>query len=371
MACGAEFEASPREGSLPPGGAIAAKKFACQGCGALMLWDAEKRALECPFCGGTAAVERDEGYVAVENALEDVPEERRRSDAPKVFTCDRCGSSVRFEGATVSASCPFCGSEHVVERAGDAGRILPASAVPFHVSREAATAKWREWLGRGLFRPRGLRESATAEALKGVYLPFWTYDCRTYSRWTADAGHHYWVTVRVGNQTQRQMRTRWVPAAGQRNDVYDDVLVCASRGVDERTLEETYPYGLSACRPYRSEFLSGWAAEEYAVELKEGWDRARRKVNEEEERRCSRDVPGDTQRNLRVWTQHAGVTWKHLLLPLWIASYRYREKTYRFLVNGQTGKVAGTAPVSWVKVTVAVVLAAAVGVGIWWMVAHG
>jgi hypothetical protein len=170
----------------------------------------------------------------------------------------------------------------------------------------------------------------------------------------------------VGDKTQMQRRTRWTPAAGERTDFHDDVLVCASKGVDEGTLEGTYPYGLSECRPYRGEFLSGWAAEEYAVDLKRGWEHARRRVNEEEVRRCAREVPGDTHRNLRVWTQHAGVTWKHLLLPLWIATYRWRDKGYRFLVNGQTGKVAGTAPVSWVKVSVAVVLGIAAVLAILW-----
>lgn len=361
MACGAEFTAAPAEGSMPAGGAVAAKKYSCDGCGALMLWDADANGLKCPFCGGTKGVERDADYVAVEHALEDVPEERLRHEAPKVVACDNCGATVQFAGQSVSTRCAFCGSEHVVERTGEVGRILPESVVPFAVSKDVAKSKWREWLGKGWFRPRRLKDLATGEALAGVYLPFWTYDTRTWSRWTAEAGYYYYVTVRVGNQTQQQRRVRWEFAAGQRNDFYNDVLVCSSKGVDEGMLSGTYPYRLPGAQPYRSEYLSGWAAEEYVLPLKDGWDRARRRVNDEEVNRCSNDVPGDTQRNLRVWTQHNDVTWKHLLLPLWIASYRWHEKTYRFMVNGQTGKVAGTAPISWVKVLVAVLVAGAVG----------
>ncbi len=370
MACGAEFTAAPAEGSMPPGGAVEVKKYSCDGCGALMLWDAAAESLKCPFCGGTKGVERDAHYVAVEHALEDVPEVQLRTETPKVVSCDNCGATVRFSGTTVSTRCAFCGSEQVVERTGEAGRILPESVVPFAVSLDAARAKWRDWLGHGLFRPSHLKDVATGEALTGVYLPFWTYDTRTWSRWTAMAGWTYTVTVRVGNQTRTETRVRWEPAAGQRNDFYDDVLVCASKGVDEGMLEGTYPYRLPDAQPYHSEYLSGWAAEEYVLVLKDGWDVARRRVNEEEIRRCSKDVPGDTQRDLRVWTQHGDVTWKHLLLPLWIASYRWRSKTYRFMVNGQTGRVSGSAPVSWVKVGIAVLLAAAVGLGIYLLSRH-
>jgi DNA-directed RNA polymerase subunit RPC12/RpoP len=368
MACGAEFAAAPAEGTLPAGGSVAAKKYSCDSCGALMLFDAETSGLKCPFCGGTKGIERDAAYLAVEYALDDVPDSRLRAEAPKTFHCEKCGAEVTFAGATISASCPFCGSDHVVERTGDAGRVLPESVLPFAVSLEGARSRWREWLGRGIFRPRGLKALASGEALKGVYVPFWTYDTKTWSRWTAEAGYHYTVTVGSGKDQRTETRTRWTFASGDRRDVFDDVLVCGSRGVDERMLAKAYPYGLDALQPYRSDYLSGWAAEEYVVDLKAGWGKAREEVNEEARRLCSGDVPGDTQRNLRVWTQHADVTWKHVLLPVWIATYRWKEKTYKFLVNGQTGKVVGTAPISPLRVAIAVVLAIAVGFGVWWLV---
>ncbi len=367
MACGAAFSAAPAEGSVPAGPQVEARKFACDGCAALMLWDADAKAMRCPFCGGSKCVEVDAAYVAVENALENAPVAKRRQEAPRVLECDRCGAKVAVPEHASALSCTFCGSEHVLERKGDPDRIRPASVVPFAIGLEAARARWKQWLGKGLFRPRALRDSASVEGLKGVYLPFWTYDTRTWSRWTAMAGYRYTVTVGTGQNRRTETRTRWVPASGERRDVYDDVLVCASKGVEERRLEKTYPYHLKDAAAYRSEFLSGWAAEEYAVDLPQGWGRAREKVNQDQVSKCGGDVPGDTHMNLRVWTQHAGVTWKHLLLPLWIATYFYREKRFHFLVNGQTGKVAGTAPISWIKVSVAVLIAAALAALIYFL----
>ena len=363
MACGAEFTAPPREGTLPPGGAIEGRKFECDGCGALMLFEPSAHALRCPFCGSTRGIEQDDDYVAVEHALERPDESRRRVEAPKVFRCDNCGAEVTYTGATVSSSCTFCGSEHVVERTGEAGRILPESVIPFAVGFESAKDLWRRWLGRGLFRPRRLLDAATGEALRGVYVPHWTFDARAWSRWTAEAGYTYTVTVGFGQNARRETRIRWEPAAGERTDGFDDILVCASKGLDDRLMDEAKPYDLDRIERYRAEFLAGFGAEEYTVDLPSGWSRAREWASEIQRRRAAGDVPGDTHRSLRVWTQFGDVTWKHLLVPLWIATYRWKGKTFRFMVNGQTGKVVGTAPVSVLKVGVAILIAAALVVG--------
>jgi predicted RNA-binding Zn-ribbon protein involved in translation (DUF1610 family) len=366
MACGARFEASPREGSLPPGGAVQARKFSCTACGALAIFDPATRALRCPFCGGTQAIPREDDYVAVENALEAQREAApRRLLPPKTYRCTSCGAQTAFPPNVVSHACPFCGSSHVVEGAGDPSRIRPGSVVPFGVTEQDARNRWRKWIRGGWFRPSALARQSGIEALRGVYVPFWTFDSRTWSRWTAQAGWRYTVWVGVGNQRRMEVRTRWEFAAGERRDFYNDVLVCASRGVDEGLLERAYPYRLAEAQPYRDEYLAGWSAEEYAVELPTGWNRARERVNSTEVSRCAREVPGDTHRDLRVWTQHGDVTWKHVLLPLWIAAYRFRNKKWLFLVNGQTGRVAGRAPLSWVKIAIAGVVGAGLAFLAW------
>src|SRR5262249_1378826 len=57
-----------------------------------------------------------------------------------------------------------------------------------------------------------------------------------------------------------------------------------------------------------------------------------------------------THRNLNVNNTFTKVTFKHVLLPIWIAAYRYNGKPYQFLVNGQTGEVVGKAPWSFWKI---------------------
>jgi hypothetical protein len=116
------------------------------------------------------------------------------------------------------------------------------------------------------------------------------------------------------------------------------------------TIFKIYPFNLNQLVPYKSEYLSGWLAEEYAIDVRQGWEIAKDNVKAEERAKCAGDVPGDTHRFLRVNTTFNNITYKHVLLPIWVAAYQYKNKTYHFLVNGQTGEVQGYAPISWLKV---------------------
>ena len=58
-----------------------------------------------------------------------------------------------------------------------------------------------------------------------------------------------------------------------------------------------------------------------------------------------RDIGGDQQRIERIETDVGALTFKHVLLPVWLAAYRYRGKSFRFVVNGRTGTVRGRAAV--------------------------
>jgi hypothetical protein len=198
--------------------------------------------------------------------------------------------------------------------------------------------------------------------LSGIYVPFWTYDCNAHSDWTAQSGYYYYetefYTVRKNGRTVRKSRqvrkTRWEPSSGRRDDIYDDILILASKGLDNELIERIYPYRLDELVPYKSDFLSGWYAEEYSIDVHQGWTNARRKVEQEQHSRCGRDVPGDTYRFLNVDTSLSNLKYKHVLLPVWSASYHYKDKLYHFLVNGQTGEVQGRKPWSWIKIGIAI-----------------
>jgi DNA-directed RNA polymerase subunit RPC12/RpoP len=342
-----------------------AVRFPCGKCGADLLYDPSSRGLKCPFCGEARAVEA--GGTVEERDLDEALRSAAalhdaRTPAPDVrrVSCESCGAHLVLPPEEKAGRCPFCGSVRVLEEPRDPTRLPPESLVPFSVDRVRAETLFRSWMKGLWFRPNALKRGSAVADMRGVMVPFWTFDARADSTWTALAGHHYYVTVGSGKDARRVRQTRWVPAAGNRSDVWDDLLVCASRGLDPALVAKVQPFPLEDLVPFRREFLAGWHAEAYAVDVREAWGRAEETMRAGQVSRCASDVPGDTHMNLQVDTTLSGKRYRHTLLPVWVCAYRFRGKAFRFLVNGRTGEVQGEAPLSWVKITLLVLAVAAV-----------
>jgi len=347
----------------------ATQSYTCPKCGGDMQFDAAQGMLACPFCGHTMPSPETSEVVQEHDLIQALQDTSGKAHgfgtALKAIKCQSCGATNNVEPHVTSTSCPFCGSNQVVEQEPDPNLIQPESVIPFGVDESRAHQLFREWLSKGLFHPNDLKRYGGGQKLNGVYLPFWTFDAHAESDWRAESGDYYyvnesvWVT-RDGKQVQetRQVqKVRWYPSSGHHADSYDDVLVYATSSVDVKILEKIYPFDTKKLVPYNPSYLSGWGAESYRIALAQAWELGKTIVQREEYSACGRQVPGDTHRNLRVNTRLSNLTYKHALLPVWLASYRYNNKVYRFMINGQTGEVQGQKPISWIKVTIAVVIA--------------
>jgi hypothetical protein len=359
------------------------RKFPCKKCGAGLNFEPGQQVLECAYCGHKEAVPVTPQAIQeydLDDALLRLPRTEGWGTERRALQCEHCGATTTFGAGQVAGQCAFCGSSKVVERSSSAHLIRPESLVPFAVERNQAVALFRRWISRGWFRPNNLKDAGQLARISGAYLPFWTYDAVTSAHWTADAGYYYYVTETYedtdahGNKvtcTRQVQHTRWQPCSGSRQDVFDDELVCASRGLPPDLIEGICPFDLDHLVPYEAGFLSGFVAEEYQIDLAEGWATAKSRIQAEVYGRCSGDVPGDTQRNLQVNTAFSQMTYKHLLLPVWVAAYLYNNRTYRFLVNGQNGRTSGEAPVSWWKVSGLMLLIALIALITWLVFGSG
>lgn len=338
----------------------------CAACGAEMLYDPESQGLKCNHCGNKKELPRASDMVIERSfseafSLSAAP--RGFSVETKTFHCNNCGSNTAVDPDEVSFSCPFCGSTNVNEDAHKSKVIRPSGILPFVITREKALGAFRTWIGKGFFRPGKLKRLAKLDKINSVYLPFWTYDADTASHWTAQAGYHYYVTESYtdsnGNsQTRQVQKTRWVPVDGYYEQSFNDVLILASHGLKQRDSDRIAPYDLEEVVNYDSRFILGHQSEVYQKDVQEGYKVADDIMDNEIRSQVASRVPGDTHRSLNINTRKSGVTFKHILLPLWIAAYQFNNKTYRFTVNGQTGKIAGKKPLSWAKIIITILLAA-------------
>ena len=346
----------------------------CPSCGNELRWSAEKKQIACDYCGYAEEIDHSKDRVvekslaeAAQHVRDFVPEQVDK----KVFDCQNCGAKFMVESDTVRVECGFCGSTNVNLEAYDHQYIQPVGIIPFYISRDEATRLFLKWIKKGWFHPNKLKKLTEPEHLHGIYIPFWTFDARTESDWSGEAGHYYYETrqVRVNGQvqTQRIRKTRWTRRSGHITHFFDDVLVVASGGMTTAEVNEVFPYRLEEVVNFDPRLLLGWESEIYQIEVDEGYHQAAQIMDDRLRQMCSAQLGGDTQRNLRVQSSKRQQTFKHLILPLWICSYVYQNKQYHFTINGQTGRVAGKKPLSWVKIVLYVITILAILAGLYFL----
>ncbi len=357
-------------------------QFPCNTCGSDLRYNPGSTTLECDHCGATQnitdhanwdqqAIQEMDFNKALKDQLPEVDMEKLRT-----VSCENCGAHVEFEINTHAAECPFCATP-VVTDTGIERLIKPKALLPFGLTERDAHKNMADWLGQLWFAPNGLRQYARkGRKMQGIYVPYWTYDADTKSSYSGEHGTIYYVTKRVTvmvdgkrqSQTRQVPKIRWRTVQGRVARFFDDILVLGSKSLPKKYTDALAPWDLSEMEPYRPEYLAGFRAEGYTVAIDEGYAEARDYINRMIVRDVKFDIGGDRQRIHTLSTDVGFVTFKHILLPIWLAAYKYRGKTYRFVVNGRTGKVQGARPYSIWKIAFSAILAilatAAVGYAI-------
>lgn len=365
-------------GASQTGAGEGGKRFPCSGCGADMEWDPKSGAMRCPYCGQVTQIAAPVAAGIAEHPIEAYLDAgsaalARMSAAALQATCSGCGSTVAFEPPEVAGSCPFCGARIVAQPVAADPLIAPDGVLPFAVARKDALARIQQWLSSRWFAPDALKKMARQDGIGGVYLPFWTYDADTRTRYTGQRGEHYWETEhytendaegRPVHKTRQVQKTRWYPASGTVTRFFDDVLVPGTHAVDNARLNALEPWDLEDAVPYRPEFLSGFKAQRYQVELGEGLETAKQVMESVIVGDIRQDIGGDEQRIHGFDTDYRAVAFKHLLLPVWIAAYRFEGKVYQVAVNARTGEVSGERPYSVWKIAFLVLAILAVAAAI-------
>lgn len=342
--CGADYRFAPAEGGL-----------VCDHCGH------KKELIESPW-GGGALKELD----FLKALREQLP--AAEMEVTRVSSCPNCAAQVEFDPAVHALECPFCATP-VVADTGENRHIKPKGVLPFQFDERAAHQAMEDWLGKLWFAPNGLKEYARkGRKMDGIYVPYWTYDAQTHSQYTGQRGTEYTVsrTVMVDGkpQVRSEIRVRWSNVRGRVQRFFDDVLVLASKSLPRKYTEGLEPWDLSQLAPYQPKYLAGFRAEAYTIDLEAGFADARQKMDRIIERDIKFDIGGDRQRISSVDTDVSAVTFKHVLLPVWMAAYKYRGQSYRFVVNGQSGRVQGERPYSAWKIAGAVVIGLILAAGV-------
>ncbi len=342
---------------------VALSKFTCPSCGGEAIWNPAKQKLVCPFCGTESPAQLGAGGAIEEHdlvaALRGIGDDARGWQAEKrQVKCQSCNAISVLDPKRQAQNCEFCGSAQLVPYTESKPAFRPESVLPFTVSETGARDGIRAWYGKLWLAPSALKRRALTDTVRGIYLPYWTFNAHVDAAWTAEAGHYYYTTETYSEggqmRTRQVQHVRWEPAAGRLQYDFADDLVCASVGVHPELLRGVEPFPMQALKPYDAGFVAGWIVERYQIDLVAAAQRARDAMDAKVRVLCGQQVPGDTFRNLEVRADYSAQTFKHILAPVWFLSYNYGARAFQCVMNGVTGAIRGEYPKSPWKVALLV-----------------
>ena len=347
------------------------RAFPCVSCGAKLSFAPGSKTLKCPYCAASNNIPETDDTVEeldLDTWLTQLESAHETHEQEQV-KCNNCGGAQTLAANLFATSCTFCGSP-ITSKSYAQRLIKPKALVPFKITQLQAQDKWRAWIKGLWLAPSALKNFVQSDGgIKGIYVPYWTYDANTYSNYTGQRGDDYTERYETTNSngervTETRTQTRWTGVAGNVSFFHDDVLVAASKTAygaatpAGSNLPVLNMFGTSNLRtwntkevvPYQEEYIVGFQAEAYQISLKEGFIEAKQIINSKVQQLVQADIGGDHQRISSLDTQYSHLTFKHILLPMWVSAYLFSGKTYRFVVNGQTGEVQGESPKSGWKI---------------------
>jgi DNA-directed RNA polymerase subunit RPC12/RpoP len=363
------------------------RAFPCASCGAKFSFAPGTKSLKCPYCGAANEIADTDDSVEeldLEAWLDKLVAEQETHKQEQV-KCSNCSAEQTLPANLYASACTFCGTP-ITSKSYAQRSIKPKSLVPFKVTKLQAQDKWRAWIKGMWMAPSALKQFAQSDGgIKGMYIPYWTFDANTYSSYSGARGDDYSESYETTNSngervTQTRTQTRWTNVSGTVSFFHDDVLVPASstysaggkttvtaQSAQARQALAQIPGGFGSALmgafsnelrtwntkelvPYQEEYITGFQAEAYQVGLKEGFAQGRQIIDAKVRALVEQDIGGDHQRITSLNTDYTHLTFKHILLPVWMSAYIFKGKTYRFMVNGQTGEVQGESPKSGWKI---------------------
>lgn len=342
---------------------VEAEHAKCSSCGANLRFDPEKRALVCDHCGSESKI-IERGRAKELDILSGFSSDRTwKNEDASSFRCANCGAEIILTKGETAKICPFCGTAHV-EKTEELTGIKPNAVLPFSFGKGKAEERGKLWAKNKFFAPSKFKKSLKAEEIQGVYMPCFTFDSQTYSYYEGRLGKTRVVVTGSGKNRRTHTYVEWFRIHGNYSEFFDDVLVTAGEKFDQKKLDKVSPFDTNGGSEYDGKYLLGFMAYRYDREIESCWDVAKDKIDAVIKKTVLSKYSYDVVDYVNVSTKHEKVTFKYVMLPVYVGHFTYGKKLFNFYVNGTTGKVFGKTPVSPWRVLFAVLAGLALLTGL-------
>jgi predicted RNA-binding Zn-ribbon protein involved in translation (DUF1610 family) len=341
------------------------RTYPCTQCGGQLVFDIGVQKLKCPNCGNVQDIIEDAGRVTAEQDFQAAVARLHTQAAvgpqvvgEKEVVCQNCGGHTTFTGTLTSTRCPYCATPIQRDDVHDAPARLPIDGVlPFQVEEKRARESLEKWINSRWFAPSEFKKYRQTGSFASVYASYFTYDAETDTWYDGRRGEEYTVTVGEGDKRRTETRVNWYDVSGEVHNSFDDVAVLANTGFDHDKVTALEPWPTQEARPFSAEYVAGHLSRTYDKDVEACLGEARQRMDAVIDSTIRSDIGGDRQDINRKETTVQSLTFKHLLLPIWLLTVIYAGRPFQVFINGITGEVQGERPWSKVKIAVAVVLA--------------
>ncbi len=345
--------------------------YTCPSCGAYVRFSPLAGMLKCDFCMSETPISKGDTQLKSYDYLKSLSHiDEQTLQEEREVSCKKCGATFSTDPSIISTHCPYC---HTPTMTKFYHKIESHALLPFVITQKEAKVRLQRWIGSLWFAPTVFTKYfKSREQLIGYYIPHWDYASDTYTDYRGMRGDKYFVTVprtvmRDGKEVQelvKETRIKWTAVSGSVTVEFDEVLISATEHLPRELLDSVSPWNTEDLQSFDYAYLSGFEAEEYTTSLEQGFDYAKTKMESTIKQKIRADIGGDQQQIHSLDTRYDEIAYINLLLPIWTATFKWKNKVYRYVINGQTGRVSGARPYSIVKIfflvgTIALLLAAA------------
>ena len=349
--------------------------YKCPACGGPLHFSDKSQDMACDYCDSHFTVAEIESFYAAQNQqaaaaqAEEQPLEYgalwgESGENIRAYRCPSCGAELICDDATAATSCPYCGNPSVVPGQLE-GVLRPDLVIPFQLDKEAAKAALRKHYGKKRLLPRAFVNENHIEEIQGIYVPFWLFDVEM------DADMYYAATRTHSREThsERIVTTEHFRLHRAGTISFEGIPADASQRMPDPHMDAIEPFDYSGFKPFAMAYLAGYLADKYDVSAEQNLPRVTARAERTARELMRASCPGyatvtEQSSNLRMRREKA----RYALLPVWMLTTRWHDRTFLFAMNGQTGKIVGDLPVDrgryWKIFALTAAIAAAVATAV-------
>lgn len=342
----------------------------CPTCGSQLQYGSRKRELRCKKCGYKRELKRNSSQVSERKLNSSVDFSRftkGMGEITQVKSCGNCSSLIAYHPNAVPGRCPVCNQNEFTDVKNSPKTLEPKNILPFTVPEHRARKILRRHLRkrRPWMLPAKIFKTYRPEQLRAAYIPAYLMDVYVRASWEGKGGFR----IPVNNKGKVTEKEVWEPVTGYYENFYENQFTLASPKIDKSVFDQINDFPLRDLVAFDPGYLESFPAEVTEKDPNDSVKDAEKSIDDAVKSQAQSKIKAEKTKDLKITSDKEALTWQHVLLPVWISSFTYRKKTFQYLINGKTGKVAGDKPLSLPRILILIgTITVLLVLLVWWSV---